>query len=77
MLDNIIGIIAVVVVTAVSVLSGVYLGLKWNVQLQKGETPTVELPKIPNPLAVIQERRSEKEVVTVLDEWLNGELKVK
>lgn len=71
MIAYIIGIVAVVVVTAACVLSGVYLGLKWNVQIRQGEKPTVELPK--NPIAAVQERQEEKRVESVLDEWLNGE----
>ena len=70
MVAYIIGIVAVVVVTAACVLAGVYLGLKWNVQLKQGERPTVELPK--NPLAAFQERREEKQAADILDEYLNG-----
>jgi hypothetical protein len=72
-----IGIAAVVAVTAAGILSGVYLGLKWNVQLRRGEAPTVELPKLPNPLAAARERREEKQADNILDEWLNGEKEVR
>ena len=70
MVAYIIGIIAVVVATAAGVLAGVYLGLKWNVQLKQGERPTVELPK--NPITAFIERREEKQAADILDEYLNG-----
>lgn len=53
-------------------ISGVYLGLKWNVQIQKNEQPTIELPKIPNPVTVIKEHQQDKMITNLLDEWING-----
>lgn len=56
-------------------LYGVYMGLKWNHQM-KVEQKAPESPMPSNPIQPIIERneirRNEKEVASVLEEWLNG-----
>lgn len=58
--------------------TGLYFGLKWQVQIKQGELPKVE---IPNPIQpIIQARNDNKvrvETNEVLDEWLNGAKEVR
>ncbi|NPV90075.1 MAG: hypothetical protein HPY50_04775 [Firmicutes bacterium] len=74
MVAYIVGIIALVIVTAFVVLTSVFLGLKWKFQVEvERVAPTVELPPLPNPLAAFQERRRENsQADNILDEYLNG-----
>lgn len=58
---------------AVFTLAGVYLGLRWNMQVRRGEIPSLALPRLLDPFAVPHERPGGKEEASVLDEWLNGE----
>jgi hypothetical protein len=52
---------------------GVQLGLKWQIQTTKQETPTLE---IKNPISnIIQNthtHKQEKDTLNILDEWVNG-----
>jgi hypothetical protein len=52
---------------------GVQLGLKWQIQTTKQETPTLE---IKNPIQPIVEQKQAfkqgKEMQNILDEWVNG-----
>lgn len=60
-----------ILLTGFLVLYAVRLGLKWNVQLQKGEEPTIENPIQP----IFEQREAQKtnaEMVEIIDEWLNG-----
>ncbi len=56
---------------------GVQLGLRWQVEVKKEQTPTMK--PIPNPIApiveVVQEKQQVKhqeEVKSVFNEWVNG-----
>jgi hypothetical protein len=55
------------------VLKSVQLGLKWQLQIEAKEVPTLT---IPNPIADFNQHRNqakqEKFTNDVLDEWLNG-----
>lgn len=51
------------------VLKGVSLGLKWQIQVESKQTPTLS---IPNPIAKFNQSKQEKMTNDVLDEWLNG-----
>jgi hypothetical protein len=52
---------------------GVQLGLKWQIQTTKQETPTLE---IKNPIQPFVEQKQvvkqEKAMQNILDEWVNG-----
>jgi hypothetical protein len=52
---------------------GVQLGLKWQMQTTKQETPTLE---IKNPIQPFVEQKQavkqEKTMQNILDEWVNG-----
>jgi hypothetical protein len=52
---------------------GVQLGLKWQIQTTKQETPSLE---IKNPIQPFVEQKQvvkqEKAMQNILDEWVNG-----
>lgn len=52
---------------------GVQLGLRWQGEVKQEQSPTLETPKIPNPIATIIESKREKESDSIVYEWLNGE----
>lgn len=52
------------------VLKAVQLGLRWQVEVKKEQEPSMK--PIPNPITPIVEARQEKEVESVLHEWMNG-----
>lgn len=63
----------IALITGGLTITAMYLGLKWNTQINiKNELPTIELPSIPNPFTNIQEQKQEKEMLNIMDEWLNG-----
>jgi hypothetical protein len=55
------------------VLKSVQLGLKWQIQIQKSEQPTLE---IKNPIQPIieakQATKQEQQFQSILDEYING-----
>jgi len=59
-------------VTGFFVLKAVHLGLRWQIETKQEQMPTMETPKIPNPLAGFTEARQEKEQASVFNEWFNG-----
>ena len=69
----IIAIPASIALTGFLVLKSVQLGLRWQIQAQKQEQPTME---IKNPIQpIIETKQAEKQeqyVNQVIDEWLNG-----
>jgi hypothetical protein len=65
------------IVVGFLVLKSVQLGLRWQVQTNNQEAPTMDLP---NPIVPIIEARQEKafqkqeaEVKSVFNEWVNGD----
>lgn len=54
------------------VLKSVELGLRWQIETNKGQLPTMEAP-IKNPITPILEARQEKQTASVFNEWVNGE----
>lgn len=60
-------------VTGFFTLKAVQLGLRWKIETKQEQMPTMETPKIPNPIAPFVEARQEKESASVFNEWLNGE----
>ncbi|WP_335693297.1 hypothetical protein [Neobacillus drentensis] len=64
------------IVVGLLTLKAVQLGLKWQMQTNKNEQPSLE---INNPVAPIIKAKQEKqsiqrdnEVQSLLDEWING-----
>lgn len=64
------------IVTGFLTFKALQLGLRWNIELKKEQTPTLEV----NPIKPIIEAKKEKEVFeqekqtnSILHEWLNGE----
>lgn len=51
------------------VLKAVQLGLRWQIQTMKQETPTME---IPNPIQPIVEAKEQKKQENIFNEWFNG-----
>lgn len=56
-------------VVGVLVLKALQLGLKWQIQTEKKEEPTME---IKNPIQPIFEAKQTREVENIMDEWFNG-----
>lgn len=61
------------IVTGFFTLKALQLGLRWKMEIKQEKPPTMETPKIPNPIAPIMEAKQEKETASVFNEWLNGE----
>lgn len=63
----------VAILTGLFTAWGLYTGLKWQIQTQRGQEP--EKP-VSNPVKEIFEIKTQKEQAkaqeTILDEWLNG-----
>jgi hypothetical protein len=62
----------IIAVTGFIVFKAVQLGLRWQIETKQEQMPTMETPKIPNPLAPFVEARQEKEVASVFYEWTEG-----
>ena len=65
--------------TGFFVLKAVQLGLRWQVETKQEKIPTMEAPKLPNPIAPMMEARAqakearqEQETATIFNEWVNG-----
>lgn len=62
----------VAIATGFFTLKGVQLGLRWQMEVKHEQMPTMETPKVPNPIANIMESKQSKEQDNILFEWLNG-----
>ena len=73
-------VIALIIILPVSialtgflVLQSVKLGLKWQIQVEQKQEPTLD---IPNPVKEIiqhkEQKESEQKAGNILNEWLNG-----
>ncbi|MFC8561403.1 hypothetical protein [Peribacillus frigoritolerans] len=60
------------IVTGFLTFKAVQLGLRWQIETKQEQIPTMETPKLPNPIAPIMEARQEKEAASVFYEWTNG-----
>jgi hypothetical protein len=61
------------IVTGFLTFKAVQLGLRWQIETKQEQMPTMETPKIPNPIAGFAEARQEKEQASIFNEWMNGE----
>lgn len=59
-----------------TMFTGLFYGLKFNVQINRGEQPKVEIPNPIKPIVEhfneVKQEKLEKEAVNILDEYLNG-----
>lgn len=55
--------------TGFLVLKSVQLGLRWQLQVQAKQEPTME---VNNPIEPIMQKQEENRMVNILDEYLNG-----
>ena len=63
------------IVTGFLTFKAVQLGLRWQIETKQEQMPTMETPKIPNPIAPIMEARQEakqSEASIIYSEWMNG-----
>ncbi|MFE3973180.1 MULTISPECIES: hypothetical protein [unclassified Peribacillus] len=60
------------IVTGFFTLKAVQLGLRWQMETKQEKPPTMETPKIPNPIAPIIEAKQERETASIFNEWVYG-----
>jgi hypothetical protein len=67
-----IGLIIMGVITPFMVLYAVYMGLKWNINIQKGEPIEPPNVEIPNPFKDAAEKNQTAIQNEIMKEWLYG-----
>jgi hypothetical protein len=59
----------VILATGFLTFKSVQLGLRWQIEVRQEKPPTLE---VKNPIAPVFEAKQEKEVESIIGEWLNG-----